>query len=691
MGNDISSSKDYQIGQPYVSNGDSPVKVTIAPAISSDGIKYTAFQYPKEHGKIDEAAEKHIEIIRTTRHPYILKYCTTVNERSQITLVTENVTPLDVAVETQEKEEVFAGISSILEAVLFLHDRSFVCHNSISVSSIFVTEDGTWKLGSFENSTKVLRLSKQSYDNDISGFAEFALSVLEYLKDDASNTRCFMSKLEEDFTNEKKEILGSLKSLQNDQFFKFPLLDVLNGLQNLTLMSTTERHQFFRSLSLTTSSLSASIISRRIIPKLFTHFVITDPVADEELFLQSLFASGNDYCMIHGIQSLVDMEYFKKSSMPLILSLFDSRDTTIRLIIIKYLALYVDCIKEDVLKDYVLPELLEGLKDTNDDIVTTTFNALGLLIPLLGSKDVVGGERITCFHDGKPDFTRSPRQNGKAPKPEHTVAEILHSKSVTPREKNSEATAEEKRRRREERERQREEQRLRREQRRLERELAKAKRIQTQVSDDSSPSVKSLDIKTTSSTGLEKMPDNMSEPDWEGFEAFSNDESELNTVEHTVFPIEPENDDEWGWNDTTNADTPTTPLPKVLDIKPDENSVNIKTVNEISTSKPKSKGMSLANIKKIKSSSKLNGAEDEKERNNDLGNEFDIKINTEKLASIEPDYFADMIPSIEKQDSSSTIVVDAKANEISSKFSAMDFNSLEPSGWSDGDDGDGWE
>lgn len=69
-----------------------------------------------------------------------------------------------------------------------------------------------------------------------------------------------------------------------------------------------------------------------------------------------------------------------------------------------------------------------------------------------------------------------------APKPEHTVAEILHSKSVTPREKNSEATAEEKRRRREERERQREEQRLRREQRRLERELAKAKRIQTQVS-----------------------------------------------------------------------------------------------------------------------------------------------------------------------------------------------------------------
>lgn len=150
----------------------------------------------------------------------------------------------------------------------------------------------------------------------------------------------------------------------------------------------------------------------------------------------------------------------------------------------------------------------------------------------------------------------------------------------------------------------------------------------------------------------------------------------MNTVEHTVFPIEPENDDEWGWNDTTNADTPTTPLPKVLDIKPDENSVNIKTVNEISTSKPKSKGMSLANIKKIKSSSKLNGAEDEKERNNDLGNEFDIKINTEKLASIEPDYFADMIPSIEKQDSSSTIVVDAKANEISSKFSAMDFNSL---------------
>lgn len=32
---------------------------------------------------------------------------------------------------------------------------------------------------------QVLRLSKKSFDNDITGFKEFALSVLEYLKDDS--------------------------------------------------------------------------------------------------------------------------------------------------------------------------------------------------------------------------------------------------------------------------------------------------------------------------------------------------------------------------------------------------------------------------------------------------------------------------------------------------------------------------
>lgn len=62
-------------------------------------------------------------MLRTTRHPHILKHVATFNESRQTTLVTEHAIPLDVAIERQEKDEIFVGLYNILEAIIFLHDR----------------------------------------------------------------------------------------------------------------------------------------------------------------------------------------------------------------------------------------------------------------------------------------------------------------------------------------------------------------------------------------------------------------------------------------------------------------------------------------------------------------------------------------------------------------------------------------
>lgn len=37
-------------------------------------------------------------------------------------LITEHVTPLDVAVENQENDEIYTGLYNILEALNFLHE-----------------------------------------------------------------------------------------------------------------------------------------------------------------------------------------------------------------------------------------------------------------------------------------------------------------------------------------------------------------------------------------------------------------------------------------------------------------------------------------------------------------------------------------------------------------------------------------
>ena len=56
-------------------------------------------------------------------------------------LITEHVTPLDVAVENQENDEIYTGLYNILEALNFLHEsvglnNFFVVYSIIGVMEI---------------------------------------------------------------------------------------------------------------------------------------------------------------------------------------------------------------------------------------------------------------------------------------------------------------------------------------------------------------------------------------------------------------------------------------------------------------------------------------------------------------------------------------------------------------------------
>ena len=47
-------------------------------------------------------------------------------------------------------------------------------------------------------------------------------------------------------------------------------------------------------------------------------------------------------------------------------------------------------------------QMLIGLRETDDRIVAATFSALAVMVPILGSNIVVGGERRKYFIEGRP-------------------------------------------------------------------------------------------------------------------------------------------------------------------------------------------------------------------------------------------------------------------------------------------------
>lgn len=83
--------------------------------------------------------------------------------------------------------------------------------------------------------------------------------------------------------------------------------------------------------------------------------------------------------------------------------MFCIRDVSIRLVLLSHFNSFVYTFQDDELKSQILPELLVGIKDTNDHLVSATLKALADIVPILGAATVIGGKRGKLFTDGRPN------------------------------------------------------------------------------------------------------------------------------------------------------------------------------------------------------------------------------------------------------------------------------------------------
>ncbi|XP_043791159.1 protein-associating with the carboxyl-terminal domain of ezrin [Apis laboriosa] len=371
--------------------------------------------------------EKAAKNLMLYRHPCILKYVSSWSKGGKFFLATEQVKPLIQSIENQSTLQICMGLYSILRALVFLHEKAYMSHNNLCESSIYVTLEGCWKLGGLEclckfkdlTSFYLQRIRKYRYEKAISSNEDtifisknfrtidvYAFGVLAEdtlkLKDpaDVPSLLEFKQFCKENLQNPDPSLRTELSHILQHPFFTHDFMKIYAFLDELPLKNSQEKEIFFRTLIKKLKIFPENIIAEQLGRLLLSRMVLLDITAQEQLLPFILKPKDeNDKTS----SNLFSISTFKVYLVPKLLQMFCIRDVSIRLVLLSHFNSFVYTFQDDELKSQILPELLVGIKDTNDHLVSATLKALADIVPILGAATVIGGKRGKLFTDGRPN------------------------------------------------------------------------------------------------------------------------------------------------------------------------------------------------------------------------------------------------------------------------------------------------
>lgn len=169
------------------------------------------------------------------------------------------------------------------------------------------------------------------------------------------------------------------------------------------MKSQLARQEFFTTLNDRLRNFEEVVVGTQLSELLMSRVVLLDQTA-QMCFLPFLLRPQRDEDDMPDMeQGLFSQESFVRFLIPKLKKIFCVRDIQIRLVLLEFFPQYCMMFSKDELTDHILPQLLLGIKDINDLLVTKTLICLAELIPILGATLVIGANRKKLFSDGRPN------------------------------------------------------------------------------------------------------------------------------------------------------------------------------------------------------------------------------------------------------------------------------------------------
>ncbi|XP_071155177.1 protein-associating with the carboxyl-terminal domain of ezrin-like [Mytilus edulis] len=433
MGAETSSLEECSLEYPVITGSETQWEVRHGITFEND-TPITVFSERSKKKDNFRVFERNIKFLKSIRHPNILHYIRDGKNDDRF-LVTERATPLSLVLGDLSSMEVASGICNIISALSFLHDKANICHNNICVDTVYVTENGHWKLGGFECACRFVEANPEflksvekfrnenskvpeergeglnltaefGHVRDVYSFGVLVDSLLEQLEDLDDIIKTFELRIQDECLNSDPKQRPKLHTFLEDKIFSNDLLSLSTFLHHITLKNKDEREDFYRNLLQRLQSLPEETVGKHLVKPLLCRFVLLDKTAREIVAPHILtplrdFSNGR-LAQRREITPVFSESIYRSCVIPELYKAFCCHEINIRTLLLKYFPCYVDLFDKEKLEDIIFPQILLGIRDTNEELAALSLHCLADMIPILGRDVVIGGRSKTYFIEGLP-------------------------------------------------------------------------------------------------------------------------------------------------------------------------------------------------------------------------------------------------------------------------------------------------